>query len=121
MTPDKQIRLSTLSLLLSTADKPGELRCNICGSSYTHRRTLIEHMKKHRGETRCPICGQELAVMRNLRKHMVTIHRMPKTEVDRLTNKRMSTMESYGYVPEDAEGSAGATAMPAAWPHGEAQ
>ena len=50
-------------------------------------------MKKHKGQTRCPICGLELGVVRTMRVHMVKVHGMSRQEVDRVTNKRMTTME----------------------------
>ena len=60
----------------------------MCGTGYHHRRTLHEHMKKHKGQTRCPVCQMEFSVMFAMRRHMVQRHGMTKDEVDRITNKR---------------------------------
>ena len=62
--------------------------CPICGVSYTHRGSLIEHMKKPSGKTTCPICQQMSATVNHLRRHMRNVHSMSREEVDRITNKR---------------------------------
>ena len=50
-------------------------------------------MKKHQGQTRCPICLKEFSDIHNMRVHMTTLHGMSKQEVNRVTNKRKTTME----------------------------
>ena len=88
-----------------TAD--GEIAsCPVCGVTYYHRRTLREHMKRHSGETRCPVCYQEFGMKNSVRRHMVIKHGMSKEAVDRLTNRRLRTME---YMARFAEGQEAAT------------
>ena len=79
-------------------------------------------MKKHTGQTKCLVCHQEFAVVRNMRQHMVTIHGMSTEEVNRITNKRKSTMEIL--TEQLASGVGGesttAAAPPAGPPYSEA-
>ena len=93
MTFDATNPLTNNSVLLSAVVQPGDLSCPVCGVSYSHHRSLFEHMKKHRGETRCPVCGQEFARKLNMRQHMVARHGMSRQEVDRVTNKRLTAAD----------------------------
>ena len=91
--------------LLSTADW-GDWRCHVCGTSYQHRRTLTEHVKKHLGQTRCSICQQEFSEVRNMRRHMVARHGMSKEEENSVTNTKVKVSNQYlrqvytGHLPE---------------------
>ena len=64
--------------------------CPVCGASYAHRRTLLEHMKKHSGKTTCPVCQQTFSMASNLRRHMVKMHGMARAEVDRITKDALN-------------------------------
>ena len=72
----------------------GPLSCPLCPASYTHQRSLKEHMKKHRGQTRCPVCHQEFSMMNCVRRHLVNTHGMSRAQVDSVTNRR-STAVNY--------------------------
>ena len=75
-----------LTLLCFSAG--GACVCPVCGASYSQRRNLKAHMKKHSGKTTCPICLKTLAMVNNMRLHMVSQHGLSKAEVDRMTKKR---------------------------------
>ena len=50
-------------------------------------------MKKHQGQTKCSVCQHEFSAVYNLRRHLVMKHGMSRLEVDRMTNKRLNTIE----------------------------
>lgn len=56
-------------------------QCNICGKSYVHSCTLVQHRKLHEGQTRCTLCSQTLSNVSNLRAHYQTVHGYSNAEV----------------------------------------
>jgi len=55
--------------------------CNICGKSYVHSCTLVQHKKLHEGQTRCRLCSQTLSNVSNLRAHYQTVHGYSNADV----------------------------------------
>ena len=78
----------SITLPLSVSAGQGPCICPVCGASYTYRRGLSEHMKKHTGKTTCPLCQQTFGMLYHMRRHMVNKHGMAKEDVAKITNKR---------------------------------
>ena len=82
--PFHDLPLITVPYLVSG----GTCTCHYCGLSFSGRKRLTEHFKKHDGKTKCLVCQKTFGTVSILRRHMLVQHKMTKQKVNSITEKR---------------------------------
>lgn len=58
--------------------------CSLCGKVFKHQGSLVAHYQVHQQRTKCPVCQKVLSRHYHMKVHLLTVHKVPDSEIDSL-------------------------------------
>lgn len=68
----------------SNKNEDGFPACSLCGKVFKHQGSLVAHYQVHQQRTKCPVCQKVLSRHYHMKVHLLTVHKVPDSEIDSL-------------------------------------
>uniref|UniRef100_A0A2P2IBL5 Zinc finger and BTB domain-containing protein 44-like n=1 Tax=Hirondellea gigas TaxID=1518452 RepID=A0A2P2IBL5_9CRUS len=68
----------------SSKNEDGFPACSLCGKVFKHQGSLVAHYQVHQQRTKCPVCQKVLSRHYHMKVHLLTVHKVPDSEIDSL-------------------------------------